>query len=164
MGMFDSPLLHFIHKFQSWMSWSNGDTNSIFHGFEMMDNGCPICSKCASNVFTSYQCRSCGSVLCNNCSLDGVLSTNHLKETAEAVIYTMSCKICCEVSPPGKSGRKCSGKVYPSESPRQSPEPPSPSFSGEGSEGNSPLALTRSSDASLSNHPSLVSVHNSTSR
>lgn len=164
MGMFDSPLLHFIHKFQSWMSWSSGDSNSIFHGFEMMDNGCTICSKCASNVFKSYQCRSCGSVLCNTCSLDGVLSTNHLKETAEAVIYTLSCKICCEVSPLSKSGRKCSGKVYPSESPRQSLEPPSPSFSGEGSDGNSPLALTRSSDASLSNHPSLVSVHNSTSR
>ncbi|XP_057765894.1 putative 1-phosphatidylinositol-3-phosphate 5-kinase FAB1C [Salvia miltiorrhiza] len=167
MGMHSSSLLQFIQKFQSWMSWGNSDTSSIFRGFERMDNDCSICSKCARNVLNSYpkyQCRVCGNLLCDNCSkgldsLDGVVPTNHLKDTAEAVIYTMSCKICSELSPPNKSGRRCSGKVYPSESPRQSPEPPSPSFSGEGSGGHSPLALTRSSDVSLSNHPSLVSAH-----
>ncbi|KAL0396725.1 UNVERIFIED_CONTAM: putative 1-phosphatidylinositol-3-phosphate 5-kinase FAB1C [Sesamum calycinum] len=56
------------------------------------------------------------------------------------------------------------GKVYPSDSPRQSREPPAPSFSGERFGGHSPHALTRSSDASSSNYPSPVSLHCSPSR
>ncbi|KAH6771556.1 FORMS APLOID AND BINUCLEATE CELLS 1C [Perilla frutescens var. hirtella] len=154
------------------MSWGNGDRNSIYRGFEMMDNDCSICSHCARNILKSppkHQCRSCGSMMCDDCikgfaSLDGVVSTSHLKDTAEAVFCIMSCKLCSELSPLSGSGRRCSGKVYPSDSPRQSPEPPSPSFSGEGSGGHSPLALITSSDESLSNHPSLVLAHCSTSR
>ncbi|XP_047966656.1 putative 1-phosphatidylinositol-3-phosphate 5-kinase FAB1C [Salvia hispanica] len=168
MGMLGTSLLNFILKFQSWMSWSYIDTSTILCGFEMMDNG-SLCSKCARNVLSSYpkyQCRVCGSLLCDNCSdgltsLDGVVSTDHLKDTAEEVIYTMSCKICSELSPPNKSGRRCSGKVYPSESPGQSQEPPSPSFSGEGSDGHSPIALARSSDASFPNDVSPVPAHRS---
>lgn len=166
MGMHDTPLLHFIQKFRSWMSWGNSDR------FEMMDNDCSICSLCTRNLlkyFPKFQCRSCGRSLCDNCikglaSSDGVVPSSHLMDTAEPVVCINSCKLCSQLSPPSKSGRRCSGKVHPSESPRQSPEPPSPSFSGEGSDGHSPLDLSRSSDMSLSNHPSLVSAHCSTSR
>lgn len=172
MGMHDTPLLHFIQKFRSWISWGNSDNHSIFRGFEMMDNVCSICSLCTRNLlksFPKYQCRSCGSLLCDNCikglaSSDGVVPSSHLNDTAEAVVCINSCTLCSQLSPPSKSGRRCSGKVYPSECPRQSPEPPSPSFSGEGSDGHSPLDLSRSSDMPLSNHPSLISAHFSTSR
>lgn len=172
MGMHDSSLLHFIEKFRSWISSGNSDSTSIIRGFGMMDNSCSICSHCEKNILKShlkYQCQSCGSLLCGNCikgvaSLDGVAPTSLSKETAETMFYIKSCKLCFEHGPLSKSGRRCSGKVHPSEFPRQIPEPPSPSFSGERCGGHSPLALTRSSDVSLSNHPSPVSIHCSTSR
>ncbi|KAI3467002.1 hypothetical protein Pfo_023665 [Paulownia fortunei] len=171
MGMHDSSLLHFIQKVRSWIYWGNCDSKSLFRGFEMMDKNCSMCCLCERNILKSYlkyHCQSCGSLLCGNCfqglaSSDGV-GSSHLKEATEAMFNIKSCKLCFELGPLSKSGRRCSGKVYPSESPKQSPEPPSPSFSGERFGGHSHYALTRSSDASLSNHPSPVSVHCSTSR
>ncbi|KAL3654471.1 hypothetical protein CASFOL_004152 [Castilleja foliolosa] len=147
MGMHDSSLLHFIQKFKSWLSL---DSNPGFCDFETMDKNQNICHICKTSELKSdlnHHCRSCGSPLCENCvhaSLDGA----------------SSCKICFELSLSSKIGRKCSGKVYPS----QSPELPSPSFSGERFGCNSQNALTRSSDALLSNHPSPGSERCSTSR
>ncbi|KAK4409690.1 putative 1-phosphatidylinositol-3-phosphate 5-kinase FAB1C [Sesamum angolense] len=104
----------------------------------MMDKKCSICCHCKRNILESYlkyQCQSCRRLLCGDCVqghafLDEVASS-HLKETTEAIFYIKLCKLCSELGPLSKSGRRCSGKVYPSDSPRQSREPPAPSFSGE---------------------------------
>ncbi|PIN25995.1 Phosphatidylinositol-4-phosphate 5-kinase [Handroanthus impetiginosus] len=155
MGMHDSSLLHLIRKVRSWLFSGNSDSSSIFCGFEMMDNNYTVCCHCKRNILTSclkYHCQSCGKFSCGNCirgldSSDGV-ATSHLNETTEAIVNIKSCKLCFELGPLSKGSQRFSGKVYPSESPRQSPEPPSPSFSGERFGGLSP-------------HPSPVSVHRS---
>ncbi|KAL8463579.1 hypothetical protein ACS0TY_034291 [Phlomoides rotata] len=170
MGMHDTSLLHFIQKFRSWIPWGTSDSNPVFRGFETMEdnNNRRICSLCEKNIVKSdlkYHCQNCGSLLCGNCiKSGGVGPTTRSKESDDVVSYIKSCKLCFELSPLSKSGRRCSGKIHPSESPRQSPEPPSPSFSDEGCGGYSPPALARSSDVSLLNQSSLVSVHCSTSR
>lgn len=166
MGMHDSSLLHFIQKFRSWVPWGTSESNRVF---ETMDNKSRrICSLCEKNTLKSdlkYHCQSCGSLMCGNCNKSGgVGATNRSKESSDSVFYIKSCNLCFELSPLSNSGRRWSGKIYPSESPRESPEPPSPSFSDEGCGGYPPLALARSSDVSLLNQSSPVSVHCSTSR
>ncbi|KAA8532580.1 hypothetical protein F0562_032604 [Nyssa sinensis] len=108
-----------------------------------------------------YHCQSCSRVLCGNCvqghgSL-GVVASNGVKSTGEAGLDIKSCKFC-------SLGRKYSDKIYPAESPRQSPEPLSPSFSGERFDGYSPHAVTGSSITSSAGHPSPVSFRFSPSR
>ncbi|KAF2316768.1 hypothetical protein GH714_042109 [Hevea brasiliensis] len=88
-----------------------------------------------------------------------------------------SCKLCIGFRVKREGGRKNSEKVHPSESPRESPEPPSPSFRGHSVRsdhrahsfysrdcGYSPLAVTSRSMISFSAHPSLVSDRHSSSR
>ncbi|KAK4430292.1 putative 1-phosphatidylinositol-3-phosphate 5-kinase FAB1C [Sesamum alatum] len=169
--MHDTSLLHFIQKVRSWISWQNCDSGSIFRGVEIMDKKCSICCHCKRTILQSYlkyQCQSCRRLLCGDCirglAFSDEVASSHLKETAEAIFQIKSCKLCFELGPISKSGRRCSGKVYPSDSPRQCPEPPAPSFSGEKFGGHSPHALTRSSDASSSNYPLPVSLHRSPRR
>ncbi|XP_011075701.1 putative 1-phosphatidylinositol-3-phosphate 5-kinase FAB1C isoform X1 [Sesamum indicum] len=169
--MHDTSLLHFIQKVRSWISWQNSDSGSIFCGVEMMDKKCSICCHCKRNILEShlnYQCQSCRRLLCGDCiqghAVSDEVASSHLKEKTEAIFHIKSCKLCYELGPLSKSGRRCSGKVYPSDSPRQSPEPPAPSFSGERFGGHSPHALTRHSEASSSNYTSPVSLHCSPSR
>lgn len=167
--MHDTSLLHFIQKLRSLIPWGTSDSSPVFRGCNTMDNNIrTICSLCEKNISESdlkYHCQSCGSLLCGNCiKLGGVAPTDRSKESGDTLFCIKSCKLCFEVSVLSKSGRKCSGKIYPSESPRQSPEPPSPSYSDEGCGDYPPLALARSSDVSLLNQSSPVSVHCSTSR
>ncbi|KAI3453111.1 hypothetical protein Pfo_009774 [Paulownia fortunei] len=171
MGIPDSSLVDLIEKIRSWISWGNSDSNTMSHGFEMTDNNCNMCCHCEVKIINSclkYHCQSCGRLLCGKCvqglaSLD-LAGPSRLKEKTEAVFNIKTCMLCFELGPLSKSPRRCCDKIYSSEYPRQSPEPPSPSFSGERFDGHSPHALTRNSDESFSGHPSPVSVHRSTSR
>lgn len=171
MGIPDSSLLDLIGKVRSWISWGTSDSNSISCGFEMTDINGTLCCHCNNSMLDSSikcKCESCGRLLCGDCvqglASMNLVSTGCLKETTETVFKINLCQFCSELGPHGQNVRRCSGKVYPSEIPRQSPEPPSPSFSGEEFDADSPCALTRSSDLSFSNHPSPLSVNRSPSR
>ncbi|KAL6573774.1 hypothetical protein OROHE_002233 [Orobanche hederae] len=154
MGMHDSSLLHLVHKIKSWISLGNSDPNSVYREFETMDKPHDICCICKRNIYISK------SDLEENC-----VGLSRVNDNLEAVFSIKSCDFCSELNLPSKSGRKCSGAIYPLESPRQrSPEPPSPSFSGEMFRCYSRNALTRSSDDLLPNHPSPISVRSSTER
>ncbi|CAA0824501.1 Putative 1-phosphatidylinositol-3-phosphate 5-kinase FAB1C [Striga hermonthica] len=128
--MQDSLLLHLIHKVRSWIFLGNSDIDYILGGFETtMDSNSSICWICKRGVQKfdlKYHCQSCGSMSCENC-----VGQEHVNEEFGSVFRMKSCKLCRDLSRLSKSDRKCSGKVYPSESPRQSPELPSPTFSGE---------------------------------
>ncbi|KAA8529067.1 hypothetical protein F0562_033445 [Nyssa sinensis] len=123
----------------------------------MADNICKMCSECEisfTDTCHRYHCRSCGRVLCRNCvwgygSL-GIVASGNMKSTGEAGIDIKACKFC--------SLGRYSDKIYPSESPRQSPEPASPSFSSERYDGYSPHAVTKSCTTSFTGHPSPVSI------
>uniref|UniRef100_A0A3N7FK44 1-phosphatidylinositol-3-phosphate 5-kinase n=2 Tax=Populus trichocarpa TaxID=3694 RepID=A0A3N7FK44_POPTR len=132
-----------------------------------------MCSECHSNnnqFFNGYHCQSCGKWLCFNC-MRGYQSNGDFGEAIK------SCKFCNGVTVKRDGGRKNSDKVHPTDSPRGSPEPPSPSFSAEPIHsdrlplylesrdcGFSPNAITTRSMTSFSAHPSPVSVRRSSSR
>uniref|UniRef100_A0A5B6ZR21 1-phosphatidylinositol-3-phosphate 5-kinase n=1 Tax=Davidia involucrata TaxID=16924 RepID=A0A5B6ZR21_DAVIN len=164
MGIPDSSLLDLIEKVRSWISCGTSDLSSLPREFEMPDNSCKMCSECEmkfTDTCLGYHCQSCGRVLCQNCvwgygSL-GIVASGNMKSIAEAGIDIKSCKFCF-------LGRKYSDKIYPSESPRQSPEPESPSSSSERFDGYSPHAVTKSCITSFAGHPSPVSLRFSPSR
>ncbi|KAL8549602.1 hypothetical protein ACS0TY_008446 [Phlomoides rotata] len=168
MGMSDSILVNLIQKVRSWISWGNSDSNSISSGFKITDKNCEArchCEEKALNSCIKYHCQSCGRLLCGKC-VHGVASFDvaspSLKKTMEAVVNIKTCNLCFELGP--ITNRKCSGKVYPSESLRHSSEPPSSSNSSERFEGHSPRALTRTTEESFSDNLSPVYVHRSSSR
>ncbi|KAK6146796.1 hypothetical protein DH2020_020665 [Rehmannia glutinosa] len=157
MGIPDSSLVDLIEKVKSWISWGNSDSDCTSRGSEMTDNNCCHCEANILNSCLKYHCQSCGRLLCGKCVEEGLASLDlagpsRLKETTRAVFNIKTCKFCFELGPLSKSVWMCCGKVYPSESPRQSSEPPSPCFSGE------------RFDESFSDHHSPVSVHRSPSR
>ncbi|KAK4423472.1 putative 1-phosphatidylinositol-3-phosphate 5-kinase FAB1C [Sesamum alatum] len=171
MGIPDNSLLDLIEKVRSWISWGNSTSSSKSRGFEMADNNSDMCCRCEVKLLSSclkYHCQSCGRLLCGKCvqglaSMD-VIAPSRLRETMEAVCSIKTCRLCVELGPVSKAAQRCSGKIFPSDSPTQSPEPPSPSFSGERSDGQSPHALTRNCDGSFSDQPSPLSDHRSPSR
>ncbi|KAL2518887.1 putative 1-phosphatidylinositol-3-phosphate 5-kinase FAB1C [Abeliophyllum distichum] len=165
MGIPDNLLLDLIEKVRSWISWGKSGPSSILGGLQMTGKSCKICYQCDSNISESslkYHCQSCRQVLCENCVHE--LASEHLKGTKEIVFDIKFCKFCLELGPRSNCVRMYSGKVYPSESPRQSPESPSPSFNGERFDDHSPHTLSKNSDTSFSNHPSPVSDPRSPSR
>lgn len=165
MGIPYNLILDLIEKAKSWISWGKIGLNSISGELQMTGKSCKICYQCDSNLSEfslKYQCRSCGRVLCGNCVHE--LASGHLKETKEAVFDIKFCKFCFELGPWSNCASMYSGKVYPSESPRQSPESPSPSFSGERFDDLSACTLAKNMDTSFLNHPSPVSDPRSPSR
>ncbi|XP_065856186.1 putative 1-phosphatidylinositol-3-phosphate 5-kinase FAB1C [Euphorbia lathyris] len=179
MGVPDTSLTDLIVKFKSWISWGESDLSpSCLSGeFEMPNNGLKMCCECNRNFsgfFNGYNCQCCGRWLCVKCaggceSGADVIESNVAKRNGDYRDIMKSCKFC--------NGRKNNEKVYPSESPRDSPEPPSPSFSGDSIHsdrlvhylesrdcGFSPLAVTSRSMNSFSPHPSPVSLRHSPSR
>ncbi|CAK9157553.1 unnamed protein product [Ilex paraguariensis] len=171
MGVSESSKVGLIEKFRSWISWGNGDLTSMSGEFGMADNDCKMCAECEMYYTEScikYHCQSCGRVLCRNCipgdaSL-GVVTSGELKSMTEAGLNIKSCQSCSDVNIRHSGEGKYSDKIYPSESPRQSPEPPSPSFSSDRFDGYSLYALTRSSITSFTSQTSPVSVRPSSSR
>ncbi|GMP83674.1 hypothetical protein CsSME_00037502 [Camellia sinensis var. sinensis] len=171
MGIPDSLLLDLIEKVGSWIYWGTSDLISLSSEFEM-NNTKICCDSCESELgFTDnclkYHCQSCDRMLCANCAWGygslGVVSGD-TESTVDAGVDIKSCKFCSEISFRNEGGKKCSGKIYPSESPRQSPEPASPCFSSENLDGYSPHSLTRSSVTSFTGHPSPVAVRCTPSR
>ncbi|XP_061358539.1 putative 1-phosphatidylinositol-3-phosphate 5-kinase FAB1C [Gastrolobium bilobum] len=139
MGIPDSLPLDLIKKVKSWISWGGSDLRCLSDKLDMLNSGCKMCCECNKNFNEmtqyKYNCKSCGCWLCVKCvrvcDLQNLESDNtRLRETIP------SCKFCLE------GPRKCSEKVHPSasplESPRQSPEPPSPCFSVESERISSP--------------------------
>ncbi|KAL7001012.1 1-phosphatidylinositol-3-phosphate 5-kinase [Sarracenia purpurea var. burkii] len=131
MGIADSPLLNLIEKTQCLISWGTSDLISFSSEFGMPVNDLKMCCECEFN-FT-----------------EGTVD--------DAEIDIKSCKFCSEISIRNAIGKKYSDKIYPSESPPRSPEPPTPCFSGGRLDGYSPDA-TRSSVGSFTDHLSPVFV------
>lgn len=170
MGVPDNSLLDLIEKVRSWISWGTSDLNSFSGQFEMADNDCKTCCLCESNfkqTSLQYHCRSCTRMFCANCLWGygsvGAVSGDIKSAVDAGVVDIISCKFCSEIRIRNERGRKYCDKIYPAESPRQSPEPQSPSFSGKRLDGYSPDAM-RSSVTSFDGHPSPVSVCHSPSR
>ena len=169
MGVPDTSFLDLIDRVNYWISWGTSDLTSFSSEFEIPDNKRKMCCECEltlTDTCRKYHCQGCGRVLCGNCvwgfGSSGIVSGD-MKSTVNAGVDIKSCKFCSDTSIRNERDRKYSDKIYPSESPPQSPEPPSPCFSGERLDGYSPGAM-RSSISSFTGHPSPVSVRRSPSR
>ncbi|KAL1806966.1 hypothetical protein ACET3Z_030034 [Daucus carota] len=135
MGIPDHSILDLIHKVGSWIYWGSGDLDSCSSEYKMAK----ICCDCMMPVVESSgsnHCQRCGRILCENCVQSngciGVVSSVNsiLDGSSEAGAVTNYCKFCSHISNKEKVGKKFIEKVYPSDSPRQSPEPPSPCSTG----------------------------------
>ncbi|KAJ4843400.1 hypothetical protein Tsubulata_013306 [Turnera subulata] len=183
MGIPDSSLTDLFQKVRSWISWGASDLTPSFpvRAFEMPNAGVKMCSECdtkSSELCNGYHCQGCGRWLCAKCVRghdSNIVSRSVGADDSGPSLK--SCKFCNRVGVRRDAGRKNSEKVYPSISPRESPEPPSPSFSGESIHsdrlghyleshdgGYSPSGITSRSMTSISAHPSPVSVRRSSSR
>lgn len=169
MGIPGSTLANLIEKVRSWISWGYSDSNSMARGFQTTQTNCNGFCHCGASTLNScikYRCLSCGRWWCGKCvqdlaSLD-VATPSHVNETTGAIFDIKTCKLCFELGLVDKSAQRCSGKVYPCESPRQGPETLSPSFSGEKFDGHFPHGVTRIADDSYQSSP--LSFHHSSSR
>ncbi|XP_059645884.1 putative 1-phosphatidylinositol-3-phosphate 5-kinase FAB1C [Cornus florida] len=164
MGIPDRSLIDLIERVWSWIYWGASDLSSLSEKLHMDDNICKACCECEMNFTVTclrYYCQSCGRMLCRNCARgygsSVIDASGDMGSMTEIGIRIKSCRFC-------SLGKKYSDKIYPSESPRQSPEPPSSSFSGERFDSYSPHA-TRSGITSFAVHPSPVSsIHCSFNR
>ncbi|XVE92054.1 hypothetical protein REPUB_Repub01dG0064200 [Reevesia pubescens] len=139
-----------------------------------------------------YRCQSCGRWLCSKCIEryespvvvvvdDDVDQSDKVKgNDFSRMMSVKSCKFCCDGVDMRResAGRKYCEKVFPSESPRESPEPPSPCSVNSESIKSDHLAqyleardcgfslhsLTGKSMTSFTTHPSSVSTRRSPSR
>ncbi|XP_047341042.1 putative 1-phosphatidylinositol-3-phosphate 5-kinase FAB1C [Impatiens glandulifera] len=115
-----------------------------------------------------YHCRSCGRILCGNCfkksgCLDVDLTETKISITDDAETCIKFCKVCLKISRSHGEGKYCD-KIYPSDSPLQSPEQPSPCFSGQRTDGYSSHAEIRDNVSPLIGRPSPILVRRSPSR
>lgn len=130
MGAPDSSLLDLIDKVRSWGSWSRTELSSLSTPvFSMANNSCSGCELKFSELCHKYSCQGCRRLLCGSCvrtngSLVIIATSNGNKDVDHVEKVIKACKFC------SKSSKKHIGKVYPSESPHASPEPPSPLGSG----------------------------------
>ncbi|KAF9677415.1 hypothetical protein SADUNF_Sadunf08G0105300 [Salix dunnii] len=176
MGIPDTSLLDLLDKVRSCISRGPSDLSPscLSANFEMPNNGTvEMCSECHSNnnqFFNGYHCQSCGKWLCFNCM-------RRYRSNGDFGEAIKSCKFCNGVTVKRDGGRKNSDKVHPTDSPRGSPEPPSPSFSAEPIHsdrlplylesrdcGFSPNAITTGNMTSFNSHSSPVSARRSSSR
>lgn len=148
MGIPDSSLLDLIEKVRSWISWGGSDLQVLSDKIDMLNNSsCKMCCECNRNfneMSTKYNCKSCGRWLCGKCIRGCDLLPDLESDNPEFRDTVSCCKFCSDdVNMKHEGQRKCIQKVHPSaspqESPRQSPEPPSPSFSVLSERTSSPL-------------------------
>ncbi|XP_015578964.3 putative 1-phosphatidylinositol-3-phosphate 5-kinase FAB1C [Ricinus communis] len=171
MGIPDTSLTDLLVKVKSWISWGASDLPSSSLSCEL-DQMPKMCCECNTNftagLCNGYNCRSCGRWLCVKCAV--IEESQVVKSNGDHSEGIKSCKFCNGIPMRREGGRKSSEKVYPSDSPRESPEPPSPSYSGESVQsdrlshylesrdcGYSPLAVSSRSMTSFT-------AHNSSSR
>lgn len=76
--------------------------------------------------FLRYHCLGCGRFLCGNCARESGSGAVLGSEKEVTRVSIKGCKFCAEISARTDSQKKNREKVYP----RDSPEPPSPCFSG----------------------------------
>ena len=171
MGIPDTSLLE---KVKSWIAWGGSDlspSSSVSTEFEMNNSECNTSSNEHSN---GYHCDSCGRWVCLKCIKE--LVSHHVVESTgveQNVHSEEPIKLCMFCGLP----IKISEKVHPADSPRESPEPPSPSFSGESIQGDrlarylesrdcgySPLSVTCNNMNAFGPLPCLASVRCSRSR
>ncbi|XP_060214639.1 putative 1-phosphatidylinositol-3-phosphate 5-kinase FAB1C isoform X1 [Lycium barbarum] len=153
MGVPDSSVLDLIEKVRTWISWGKSDRT------DMDVNSCKNCYECKMKFTDSclkFHCLSCNRVFCRDCGV-------HIFGSSD-VFDIKSCKFCSDQSNCNKSSRKFCDKIYPSESPRESPEPPSPNFSSDLFDGDSTHDASKGSFTAFSSHPSLVSLRHSPTR
>ncbi|KAL5553392.1 hypothetical protein UlMin_040793 [Ulmus minor] len=138
MGIPDTSLLDLIVKVRSWIYWGASDLHCLSGEFEMPSNSGKMCCECNSsltNLCNRFHCQSCGRWFCGKCIPDYeslVIDPDGEKSNSEVGESTIKyCKFCSEMRLRQEVVRKCSDKVYPSASPRESPEPQSPCFGGE---------------------------------
>ncbi|XP_050235071.1 putative 1-phosphatidylinositol-3-phosphate 5-kinase FAB1C [Mercurialis annua] len=178
MGIPDTSLIDLLLKVRSWITWGASDHLSSSLACCEFNQMSKMCCECYTNfsvgLYNGYTCLSCGRWLCVKCVV--VEEDESQVEVRSKGDYCgesiKSCKICNGFRVRGgDGGGKNSEKVHPSvESPRESPEPPSPCFSGESIQsdrwdfGYSPVAVSSRSRTSFSAHPSLLSVGGSPSR
>lgn len=171
MGIPDCSLHNLIEKVKSLFFWRLNNPKSASPGLNMAGSGLKFCYECETNLGDSslkYQCQRCARTLCGDCvqvygNLDDAVTGVSRKRT-EATVGIRSCKFCTDLTTLPIAGKKYSEKIYPVESPRQSPEPPSPSWVGERFHNYFPHAVSKSSMTSFSSHPSPVSFRRSPSR
>ncbi|XP_074295587.1 putative 1-phosphatidylinositol-3-phosphate 5-kinase FAB1C [Silene latifolia] len=125
MGVPDNSLIDLIHKVRSWASW--GKTNLLSFSAELDmaeldDSGC--CGVCElKGLCELYSCLGCRRRVCVVCARIGVSSEGLDGGDMERVVKV--CKFCYKLS------KRHIEKIYPSESPRRSPEPLSPGILGD---------------------------------
>ncbi|KAI3497845.1 hypothetical protein L1887_33429 [Cichorium endivia] len=136
MGVADNTLLDLIEKVRSWINWGTSDLTSISGEVKMADGGQTICRQCEIKVSESclgYHCQKCSRLFCEKCVQGygyGSFVVVESKNGTQAVLHIRSCKFCANLEIKQKFGGKgkFSHKIHPSDSPRQSPEPPSPNY------------------------------------
>ncbi|XP_054808882.1 putative 1-phosphatidylinositol-3-phosphate 5-kinase FAB1C [Prosopis cineraria] len=145
MGIPDSSLLDLIEKVMSWVSWGGSDLQVLSVKSDMLNNSREMCCECHRNLnemTNKYSCKSCGRWLCGKCMRvadipDSQSDNLEFRETVN------SCKFCSGDDRKYEGERKYVEKVHPSaspqETPRQSPEPPSPCFSAQSERTSSPM-------------------------
>ncbi|KAL4362654.1 hypothetical protein GQ457_04G009080 [Hibiscus cannabinus] len=185
MGLPNTSVFDLIRKVRSWFSWGKSDLSCLTGDeFGMLKKGicrnnsyCECEMELVDDEFSNrYRCQSCGRWLCYKCvgrykspvMIDIDQSYNTKGNDFSRMMSTKFCNFCCDgVSERPKSGgRKYCEKVHPSESPRESLEPPSPcSVNSEARDcGFSMQSVTSQSMTSFSTHPSSVSIRRSPCR
>uniref|UniRef100_A0A7N0UCP9 1-phosphatidylinositol-3-phosphate 5-kinase n=2 Tax=Kalanchoe fedtschenkoi TaxID=63787 RepID=A0A7N0UCP9_KALFE len=186
MGAWDSLIVELIKKFGSWFSTAR---NSSYLQ-ETLPFVCSVCHMDFVDHLRRYNCQTCGCVMCGKC-LQGyksviTVTVNCMDSDKKAGAFIKSCKVCAEGDLHLANQKMSSGKVHPSVSLRKSLEPytlllaggtgrregdisgqqtPRDHFSGTVDAcDNCSSPNTGSSAASLSGHPSPVSVSESSCR
>lgn len=144
MGIPDSSLLDLIEKVRSWVSWGGSDLQVLSVKSDMHNNTkmCCECNIKVNEMSNKFNCKSCGRWLCGKCmqvsDFPDLQSEN--SEFSETI---NSCKFCSCDDKKYDGQRKYVEKVHPSgsplDSPRHSPEPPSPCSSIQSEMISSPL-------------------------
>ncbi|KAL8229976.1 hypothetical protein R6Q57_014876 [Mikania cordata] len=135
MGVPANSLLDLIEKVRSWVYWGESDITSMSGEVKMADAGQTMCCECESRISESclgYHCQRCSRLFCDSCVRS---YASFVVESSgggtQAALDIRSCKFCANFDIKQKFGGKFSHKIHPCDSPRQSPEPASPNYSGE---------------------------------
>ncbi|KVH97638.1 Chaperonin Cpn60/TCP-1 [Cynara cardunculus var. scolymus] len=146
MGVPDNTLLDLIEKVRSWIYWGRSDLTSMSVEVKMADGVSAMCCQCEMSVSESclgYHCRRCSRLFCESCVQGyGSFVVVESKSGTQAGLNIRSCKFCADFDVKQKFGGKFSHKIHPSDSPRQSPEPPSPNYVHERFDGSSLQAVS----------------------
>lgn len=140
MGVAANSLLDLIEKVRSWVYSGRSEINSMSCEVKMVDGGQTMCCECEFRISEScvgYPCQRCGRLFCESCVQSYSSFVVESKSGTQAGIDIRSCKFCSKFEIKQKFGGKFSHKIHPCDSPRQSPEPASPNYSGERFDGSS---------------------------